>query len=99
MFITKVEAKYSKSINTKNYGKPESWISIEARYEAQCESADDPAKVYAALYDQAKDDVVKATQEIVNKIKGVAPQQAQTTSAGVAQPAAETTTTAGPRTL
>lgn len=98
MFITKVEAKYSKSINTKNYGKPESWISIEARYEAQCESADDPAKVYAALYDQAKDDVVKATQEIINKMKGVAP-QAQTT-AGAAQPAnTETATTAWPRTL
>jgi hypothetical protein len=98
MYITKVEAKYSKSINTKNYGKPESWIGIEARYEAVCESADDPAKVYQALYAQAKDDVVKATQAIVDKMKGVAPAANAPTNTGAA-PATEAANTAGPRTL
>lgn len=69
MLVTKISRSYSKSINTKNYGIAESWIKTEAVYEAQVETTDDPTKVSKMLYEQAKDDVINATVEIIEKIK------------------------------
>lgn len=68
MIISKVTRSYSRSLNTKNYGLPESWIKIEATYEAQCESGDDAVKVSELLVSQAQNDVVKGIQEIIEKI-------------------------------
>ena len=68
MLVTKVSRSYSKSINTKNYGIPESWIKIEAVYEATCESGDDPVKVSEMMYGQAKADVIKDTTAVLAQI-------------------------------
>lgn len=68
MIITTVTRTYQKSINTKNYGVPESWIKIEATYTAQMESGDDPILVSKMMYDQAKSDVINNTNEIVKQI-------------------------------
>lgn len=68
MIISKVTRSYSRSLNTKNYGLPESWIKIEATYEAECESGDDAVKVSELLVNQAQNDVVKGIQEIIEKI-------------------------------
>lgn len=69
MLVTKVSRSYSKSINTKNYGIPESWIKIEAVYEATCESGDDPIQVSKMMYEQAKTDVITNTTAILEQIK------------------------------
>ena len=69
MLVTKVSRSYSKSINTKNYGIPESWIKIEAVYEATCESGDDPVKVSEMMYGQAKQDVITNTVAVIDQIK------------------------------
>lgn len=69
MLVTKVSRSYSKSINTKNYGIPESWIKIEAVYEATCESGDDPTKVSEMMYNQAKQDVITNTVAVIDQIK------------------------------
>lgn len=69
MIITNITRTYSKSINTKNYGIPESWIKIEAQYAAQVESSDDPVKVSEMLYDQARKDVIASTNNIIAQIE------------------------------
>lgn len=69
MQVIKVSRTYSKSINTKTYGIPESWIKIEATYEAQCESGDDPIEVSKLMAQQAKVDVINNTNEVIEQIK------------------------------
>ena len=69
MIINKVTRSYSRSLNTKNYGIAESWIKIEATYEAECESGDDAVKVSEMLVTQAQNDVVAGIQAIIEKIK------------------------------
>ncbi len=69
MLVTKVSRSYSKSINTKNYGIPESWIKIEATYEATCETNDDPIQVSSMMYEQAKKDVITNTTAILEQIR------------------------------
>ena len=69
MIITKTSRTYSRSINTKNFGINESWIKIEATYEAQCESGDDAVKVSGLLYDQAKADVLANINQIIKQIE------------------------------
>jgi hypothetical protein len=76
MMLNQVTRTYSRSINTKNYGVPESWIKIEATYTAECESGDDPVKVSKMLYDQSKADVLGNIKEITDAIaasRAVAP--------------------------
>lgn len=68
MIIKKVTRSYSRSLNTKNYGLPESWIKIEATYDAECESGDDAVKVSELLITQAQNDVVSGIQAIIEKI-------------------------------
>lgn len=72
MLITKVSRTYSRSLNTKNYGIAESWVKVEATYEAQCESGDDAVKVSEMLYAQAKQEVVANIDTIINQIKAAA---------------------------
>lgn len=69
MIIKKVSRAYSRSLNTKNYGLPESWIKIESRYEAECESGDDATKVSELLAEQAQTDVLKGINAIIEKIQ------------------------------
>ncbi len=69
MIITKITAEYSRSINLKEYGGPESWIKVGRLYEAQLESTDDAKMVSEFLHKEVKADVVKAIQEITDKIK------------------------------
>lgn len=68
MLIKKVTRSYSRSLNTKNYGLPESWIKIESTYEAECESGDDAVKVSSLLAEQAQNDVIKGINTIIEKI-------------------------------
>jgi len=67
--LKEVTRTYSRSINTKNFGVPESWIKIEATYTAECESGDDPIKISKMIYDQAKSDVLSNIKEITDAIK------------------------------
>lgn len=69
MLITKVSRSYSRSLNTRNYGLPESWIKIEATYEAQCESGDDATKISGMLAEQAKTDVLTGINQIITQIQ------------------------------
>lgn len=68
MIVTKVSRTYQKSINTKNYGIPESWIKIEATMEAQCESGDDPSQVAKILYEEVKKQVIGDTVAVIEQI-------------------------------
>lgn len=68
MILTKITRTYSKSINARNYGAPESWIKVEAVYEAQVESNDDSVEVSKLLFECAKQDVVKETNDLIQKI-------------------------------
>lgn len=86
MIVKKVTRSYSRSLNTKNYGLPESWIKIESTFEAECESGDDAVKVSALLAEQAQNDVIQGIQTIIDKIN--ANKAAQTTP-----PTPPTTTT------
>lgn len=72
MVINKVTRTYSRSINTKTYGGAESWIKVEATYEGQCESGDDPIKVSEMLHAQAQKDVIANVAVIVDKVKQAA---------------------------
>jgi hypothetical protein len=95
MLISKITRSYSKSINTRTYGAPESWVKIEATYEAIVESSDDPMKVSAMLHDQAKKEVIDATNAVIEKIKqGNA--NLQNTMAGQSTPAPTGPTIPGP---
>jgi hypothetical protein len=69
MIITTVTRTYSKSINTRTYGAPESWVKIEATLTARCESGDDAAKVSAFLYEQVKSQVIADTNVVITKIR------------------------------
>lgn len=69
MLITKVTRSYSRSINARNYGAPESWVKVEATYEATCETSDNPLEVSKMVYEQCKKDVVDACNEITTKMK------------------------------
>lgn len=69
MLVKKITRTYSKSINSKVYGGPDSWIRLEATYEAEVESADDPKKASEYIYQLAKDDVIASTNAIIEKIK------------------------------
>lgn len=69
MFITKITRSYSKSINLKEYGGPESWVKVESTYEAQVESVDDEKMVSDNLHDRAKADVVAGCNAIVEKVR------------------------------
>lgn len=72
MLITKITRTYSKSINSKAYNLPESWIRVEATYEAQVESSDDPIKCSEMLYDQAKKEVMENVEAIVSLMRNKA---------------------------
>lgn len=72
MIIQTVTRTYSRSINTRTYGAPESWIKIDATYTGVCESGDDPAKVSQVLYEQAQKEVVASMGEIIAKIRSAA---------------------------
>lgn len=69
MFITKITRTYSKSINLKEYGGPESWVKVESTYEAQCESTDDEKMVSDNLHERARQDVIAGCNAIVEKVR------------------------------
>lgn len=69
MQITKVTRSYSRSINARNYGMPESWIKVESTYEAEVETADNPLEVSKMLHEQAKKEVVADVNDIIEKMK------------------------------
>lgn len=77
MQVTKVTRSYSKSINTRTYGAPESWIKLECIYQAEIESNDDATKISAMIYEQAKKEVIDDANAIIlqirNSIAPVAP--------------------------
>ena len=75
MIIKKVTRGYSRSLNTKNYGLPESWIKIESTYEAECESGDDAVQVSLLLSEQAKKDVLTGIQQVIDQINANKNQQ------------------------
>lgn len=101
MLITKVKRSYSRSINAKNYNVPESWIRVEAEYEATIESGDDPTKVSEMIYEQAKAEVVANINEITSKMKEVGQSLQQVASTGAPAPVAPggTAVPAVPRSL
>lgn len=70
MLITKIVRTYSKTINSKNYGVPESWIGVTSTYEGTIESGDDPIMISAQLHEQAKKEVIANVNEIISKMKG-----------------------------
>lgn len=93
MFINKITRTYSKSINLREYGGPESWVKVESSYEAMVESVDDEQKVSDLLFERSKNDVVNACNEIANKVREKAkgpttpaPAQTQVQAAQTAQP-------------
>lgn len=90
MIIQTITRTYSRSINTRTYGAPESWIKIEATYTGVVESGDDPVKVSQLLYEQAQKEVVANMGEIITKIRAgaTAPAPATTPTAPVTPPAA-----------
>lgn len=84
MLITKISRTYQKSINTRNYGVPESWVKVEATYEATIESTDDPTKVSAMLYEQVKSEVIANVNDIVQKIQQANAQMSNVAASGPA---------------
>ena len=86
MTIEKVTRTYKRSINLKSYGsQAESWVTCEATYIGQCESADDPLQVSTMLAEQAQKDVADQINSIIEKVKGANP---NTVPANIATPAA-----------
>lgn len=69
MIVKTISRSYSRSINTRTYGAPESWIKIESTYTAECESGDDPTKVSQMMYEQAQKEVVADMGAIITKIR------------------------------
>lgn len=98
MLITKVTRTYSRSINSKNYGVPESWIKVEAVYEATIESGDDPVKVSEMLYGQAKAEVVANIEALTTKMKEAANRMSSVAANGPGSTGLGVGTT-GPRAL
>lgn len=72
MQLTKIIRTYSKSINAKNYGVPESWLKFEATYEAQIESNDDPVAVSKLLHENARQDVIASQNDAIAKMQEAA---------------------------
>lgn len=70
MLITKITRTYSKSINSKNYGQPESWVKVESTYEGTIESGDDPVMISQQLHEQAKKEVIGNVNELIALMKG-----------------------------
>lgn len=69
MIITEITRTYSKSINTRTYGAPESWAKIEATVTAQVESGDDAKQVSTFLFETAKGQVIAETNVLIEAIK------------------------------
>jgi len=69
MIVKTISRTYSRSINTRTYGAPESWIKIDSTYTAECESGDDPTKVSQMMYEQAQKEVVADMGAIITKIR------------------------------
>lgn len=99
MLITKVTRTYSRSINSRNYGAPESWVKVEATYEAVCETSDNPIEVSKMVYEQAKKDVVEACDEIIKKMKANNQNLQNTMSSGTGGVAPAPGTVTAPRSL
>ena len=72
MQIKKIKRGYSKSINTANYGAPESWVRCEAEFESEVETSDDPIQVSQILHDTAKKMVIDDINAIVKNIRAAA---------------------------
>lgn len=87
MLITKITRSYSKSINAKNYGLPESWIRVEAEYEVEPETGDDPIHCSEVTFDAAKKDVMRDVNDIIEKMKQAA-QQMRNVASGNSLPIA-----------
>lgn len=86
MQIKKIVRSYSKSINTQNYGAPESWVRCEASFEAEVETSDNPIEVSQMLHDTAKKMVIDDINAIVKNIRAAA--AGQKPAAQAAAPAA-----------
>lgn len=69
MIVKTISRTYSRSINTRTYGAPESWIKIESTFTADIESGDDPVKVSQMIYEQAMKEVVADMGAIITKIR------------------------------
>lgn len=69
MIVTKVTRKYTRSVNAKSYGLPDSLVSITAEYEGQVESGDDPVKLSNELHTAAQNDVIGAMDAVIEKMK------------------------------
>lgn len=95
MIVTKISRTYSRSINARNYGIQESWIKVEATYEGQVESGDDPKKFSEELHNAAQADVVANLDVIIGKIRSAAT-SLQATAAGTVVPGAAPAPTAAP---
>ena len=98
MIVKTISRTYSRSINTRTYGAPESWIKIESTYTAECESGDDPTKVSQMMYEQAQKEVVADMGAIITKIRDGQTKTATVPSSTPAQPTAPVAPTA-PRAL
>lgn len=102
MQITKVTRSYSRSINARNYGMPESWVKVEATYEAICESQDNPIEVSKMIFEQAQKEVVDNINAITTKMKEASQRLSNTAATGSSAAPANTTTPpsgTGPRSL
>ncbi len=89
MFITKITRTYSRSINTRTYNLPESWIKIESTLEAQIESQDNPVEVSKMLAAEAQKNVLEQITEIEGKMRAAAERNRATAAGNV--PGAPTT--------
>lgn len=86
MLITEITRSYRRSINARNYGLPESHITIDSSYTATIESGDDPIKVSEMLYEQCKKEVVANVDAIVSKMKESASRMQNTAAVGPTGP-------------
>ncbi len=69
MIITEITRKYGRSFNTRTYGAPESWVSLESVMTAQLESGDNAKQVSDFLYNEAKKNVIEEMGVLVENIK------------------------------
>lgn len=101
MLVKEISRTYSRSINARNYGAPESWVKIEATYVATIESGDDPAKVSAMLYEQAQKEVVGDIKNVTDKMKAAntALRNDMNPTGSTVAPSGTSTTGGAPRSL
>ena len=85
MIIEKIEAEYSKSINTANYGLPEEWIKVNKKFHATLESNDNTIEACKTLSDAVKQEVLEECNELVNRMQQVANGQQAQNNQGNAQ--------------